>query len=138
VGVVQDEHDALTLHAALLDENREEIALLDLGELPWSEIGAHQQAGKDGHCVLLRAATLQHDAFTRESVRDVVDERGLTGSGGADEQPDSCIARKLAQGPLLGLPEPDLVRRWSRKHSRGRHQTACFRHGRFPSLLASY
>jgi len=137
VGVVHDEHDAFSLQASLLYENGEQIALLDLGELPWSEIGAQQQAGKDGDCVLLRAATLQHDAFTRESVRDMVDERGLTGRGGR-RAAEFVYCEKAGSGPPVGSPEPDLVRRWSRKHSRGRHQTACFRHGRFPSLLASY
>jgi hypothetical protein len=128
VDIVDEQQHAPVLQVPLLQEDREQIALLDFRKVPRREICAQQQAGEHAGRVFLGAAALQHDGARVQLRGEVLKQRRLAARVRAHDDADLSGSRKLAQGRPLSSPEPNFVRRWSREHSRGRDQPVRFSH----------
>jgi hypothetical protein len=72
-----------------------------------------------------------------QAIAQILKQSRLTARRRAHERSNWSGARKLAQDRLLNGPEPNIVRRWSREHSRGRDQLMRFSHQPFSLLFSN-
>jgi hypothetical protein len=113
-----DEH-APSLRTALLNEDREEVALIDGRYLPRCKPRTLQQRRQQAGRRMLWASAGQHRESGLHRMSYMAQQRGLAAGFRAHEQVRPLRPQEPAQGGLLGPPEPNPIRRWSRKHLRG-------------------